>query len=418
MSVPLSLLRRLCAGLAVATLVACLASCAAAPRVPTSAAPAWLATWTTASHPEPADKDAKPLAGATLRQVVRVSLGGESFRVRLSNAFGATPLILHGAHVALAAPAGAIQPGTDRVLTFSGRTTVVVPAGASLLSDVVELPLADQADVALSVHFDRVPATLTIHGGSRAHSYLQAGDALSAPSLPDATKIVRWYFLGGIEIQPRAPQAAALALLGDSITDGYGVQPDTNQRWPDELIRRLQKTPGAPPLAVLNLGIGGNRLLRDGLGPNALARLERDIFAQPGVRWLLVFEGINDIGTRLDARKKGTDYATADDIIAALDQIAARARSHGLRVLGGTITPYRGADFYWSADGEADRQKINDWIRNSGRFDAVVDFDAALRDPADPQRLSPAFDSGDHLHPSVAGYRRLAESVDLTLFNR
>lgn len=383
-----------------------------------SAAPDWVGSWATAPIAEPATKENLALEGATLRQVVRVSLAGDSVRVRVSNAFGATALDLHGASLAPADAAGAVRPASLHPLLFSGRPAASVPPGACLVSDPVPLAVASGDDLAISLHFARVPAILTAHPGSRTTSYLAAGDALSALTLPAATTFARWYFINGLDVTPRDPAAAALVLLGDSITDGYGVKPGTNQRWPDEFVRRLRGRTDLVPLGVLNLGIGGNRLLRDGLGPNALARFDRDVLGQSGARWLLVFSGINDIGTRLDARKQGTDYASAADIIAAYEQLFTRARARGLRVIAATLTPYRGADFYWSEDGEADRQAINAWIRTSGRADAVADFDAALRDPAAPDRLAAEFDSGDHLHPSMAGYKRLAEALDLSLFTR
>lgn len=381
-----------------------------------SAAERWVGTWATAPLAETPGPDTPALADATFRQVIHVSLGGNKVRLRLSNAFGTAALTLRGVHLALAAPDGAIQPGTDRALTFSGRNTVTIPAGASFVSDPLDFPLAPQADVAVSIYFAQLPEKLTAHPGARTHSYLQPGDALGAASLPEAKKSTRWYFINALDVLTEDTNAAAVVLLGDSITDGYGTTTNKNNRWPDEFVRRFQAQPNAPALGVLNLGIGGNRLLRDGNGPNALARFDRDVLAQSGVRWLLVFEGINDIGTRLDARKKGTDFASADDIIGALQQITARAHSRGIRVIGATITPYEGADFYFSPDGEADRQKVNEWIRHSGSFDAVADFDAALRDPKNPTRLAPEFDSGDHLHPSLAGYLRLAGALDPSLF--
>jgi lysophospholipase L1-like esterase len=386
--------------------------------LPLSAGPArWIGTWATAPLAEPADKEKLPLDGATLRQIVHVSLGGDTLRLRISNAFGETPLVLRGAHLALAAAGGATEQGTDHALTFAGQAGVTIPPGASYLSDPLEFALPPQGDVAISLLFDHVPVTLTMHGGSRTTSYLQAGDALAATALPDATKFTRWYFINGIDVVSVSPDAAALVVLGDSITDGHGTTTDGNDRWTDTLTRRIQQQKDLPPVGVLNLGIGGNRLLRDGLGPNALARFDRDVLGQAGARWLFVFEGINDIGTRIAARKHGADFASASDLIAAFNQIIDRAHAAGLRVLGATITPYRGADFYFTADGEADRQTINHWIRTSGRFDAVVDFDAALRDPAHPDRLTPEFDD-DHLHPSLAGYRKLAETVDLSLLAR
>ena len=374
----------------------------------------WIAAWTTASLPVDAAKDDTPLAGATLRQVVRITGGGPALRLRIGNHFGTEPLVLQGVRVALAGPGGAIEPGSSRVVRFNGADTVSVPAGARLLSDPVELPLAAGADVAISLWFEKLPDRLTSHPGSRATSYLQAGDALDAVELPAAKAFARWYFIDGIEVLSRA--AGAIAILGDSITDGYGCKPDSNTRWPDFLARRLQADGAPDSWAVLNLGIGGNRLLRDGLGPNALARLERDVIAQPGVRWLVVFAGINDLGTRLTARKQQQPFASAAEIIMALDQLAARAQAHGIRVVGGTITPYAGSKSYWSEDGEADRQAVNRWIRESGRFAAVIDFDVALRDASDPARLDPNYDSGDHLHPSAAGYQALANAVPLGIF--
>lgn len=378
----------------------------------------WIGSWATAPLAEPAEKEKLPLAGATLRQVVHVSLGGENVRLRLSNAFGESPLVIAGAHLALAAKAGAIDPATDHVLTFGGRPSVSIPAGACYLSDPIGFSIPPLADVAISLRVDRAPATLTVHGGARTTSYLESGDALAVAELTAPVTFTRWYFINGLDIATDAAGAGAVVMLGDSITDGYGSTTDANNRWPDDFARLLGARPELPPIGVLNLGIGGNRLLRDGLGPNALARFDRDVLGQSGARWLLVFEGINDIGTRLAARKQGADYASAGDIIDALGQVAARAHGRGLRVIAATITPYAGADFYWSSDGEADRQTINQWIRTGGVFDAVVDFDAAIRDPEQPQRIAAPYDSGDHLHPSAAGYRHLAESFDPALLAR
>ncbi|QYM77627.1 SGNH/GDSL hydrolase family protein [Horticoccus luteus] len=376
----------------------------------------WIGTWATSPVAQSAEKDGPAQAGVTLRQIVHVSLGGDAVRLRFSNAFGETPLGFRTVHIALAGVDGAIVPGTDQTVRFAGRGDVVLPPGAAYISDPVKLSVHAQADVAITVQFDRVPAVLTMHGGARTRSFWDVGGEVTAEKLTAAKAIEHWYFIQGLDVYTDAPDAAAVMVLGDSITDGYGTKTDQNGRWPDELVRLFQKRPDIVPLGVLNLGIGGNRLLRDGLGSNALARFDRDVLTPPGTRWLLVFEGINDIGTRLDARRHGSDFAKADDIIAALQQIVTRARAHGLRVLGGTITPYEGADFYFSSDGEADREKVNAWIRTSGAFDAVVDFDAALRDPDHPSRLAPAYDSGDHLHPSAAGARRLAETVEPKLF--
>lgn len=381
-----------------------------------SAEPRWVGAWATAPLAESAENDSTPLAGATLRQVVRVSLGGQMIRLRLSNAFGATPLVVQGATLALAAADGAVTPGSNRAVTFAGQPGVTIPVGASYLSDPLGFSVAPLADVAITLHLGDVPLTLTVHGGSRAHSFLQPGDALDADRLPAAKRIVRWYFINALDVAAPSPQAAAVVLLGDSITDGYGTQPDSHTRWPDFFMRRLaERGPGAAPLGVLNLGIGGNRLLGEGLGQNALARFDRDVLGQAGARWLVIFEGVNDLGHRKGAREKGQPFPSADELIGAYEQLIARARTHGLRVIGGTITPFEGAQ-YWTPEGEADRQRINDWIRTSGRFDAVIDFDAAVRDPARPTRFLPRYDCGDHLHPSIDGYRRLAEAVDLALF--
>lgn len=355
----------------------------------------------------------------TLRQVVRVSIGGRTLRVRFSNEFGRAPLTLAATRIARSVGGSAIDPATDRALTFNGRPSATISPGEALLCDPLDFELPPLSNLAVTISVRGAPSDVTGHPGSRTTSYLQAGHAESAPALPDGVPVDHWYFLAGIDVS--APRAAgAVVILGDSITDGRGSTTNGNDRWPDVLARRLQASPATAHVAVLNAGIGGNRLLRDGLGPNALARLDRDVLAQSGVRWLIVLEGINDIGTAAGARAKGEPAATAADIIGACAQIIERARARGIQVYGATIMPFEGFSYagYFTPESEAERQKVNAWIRTSGRFDAVIDFDALTRDPGRPGRLSAAVDGGDHLHPSPAGYRIMGEAVDLTLFTR
>jgi lysophospholipase L1-like esterase len=269
-------------------------------------------------------------------------------------------------------------------------------------------------DLAVTVHLNAVPNEITTHPGSRTTSYLQAGDAVAAAALPAAAYTDHWYFLNGVDVLAGG-SAAAVVTLGDSITDGAKSTTNGNGRWPDELARRLGANKKTKELAVLNEGIGGNRLLHDGAGPNALARLDRDVLSQTGVRWLIVLEGINDIGTEAKAAERHEQPATAQELIAAYEQIIVRAHAHNIRVYGATILPFEGA-FYFTPTGEADRQAVNQWIRSSGKFDAVIDFDAITRDPKDLPHLSSAADSGDHLHPGDAGYKIMGGTVDLKLF--
>ncbi len=380
----------------------------------------WVGTWATSPRPEEKTDAGIELGGATLRQVIHVSLGGRAVRLRVSNAFGTTPLVLHGVHLARAVTpigGGAIQRESDREVRFNGERSVAVPPGAIMLSDPVELEFPALADLAISLHLQKVPALLTGHPGSRTHSYVIPGDHLADAEMATAKKTVHWYFITGLDVVDADGTAAAVVVLGDSITDGYGCTTDANNRWTDELARRLQANPRTQRVGVLNHGIGGNRLLRDGLGPNALARFDRDVICQTGVRWLVILEGINDLGTRKDALAKGEPFATAAEVIAAYGQMIERAHTHGIRVIGGTLLPFEGSKNYWTADGDEDRRTINTWIRTSGRFDAVIDFEAALRDEKNPNRLAAAWDN-DHLHPSLAGYVAMAHAVDLALFHR
>lgn len=387
--------------------------------VPDSSIGRWVGTWAAAPQlVEPGNLPPEPGFGnSTLRQIVRVSIGGEQVRVRFSNAFGNTELTVVSARVARSAGRGAILQGTDRALAFHGRPSVTIPAGALVLSDPLDFELPPLSNLAVTIHVRGAPQDVTGHPGSRTTSFLQAGDAASSPELAGAVPVEHWYFLSGVDVLA-GPGVAAVAVLGDSISDGRGSTTDGHDRWPDNLARRLQGGKRTARVAVLNQGIGGNRLLRDGLGPNALARLDRDVLAQPGVRWLIVLEGINDIGTASEARAEGKPPATAEDIISALEQIMERAHARDILVYGGTIMPFEGFSYmnYYTAEGEADRERVNSWIRTSGRFDGVIDFDAATRDPARPSRLSAAVDGGDHLHPSAAGYRIMADAVDLELF--
>lgn len=387
-----------------------------------AAAPAqdhWVGSWASSQQiPEP--HNALPddaLRDVTLRQVVRLSIGGARLRVRLSNAFGTQPLRIDDVHVALSDGGARIAAGSSRAVTFEGQGAVTIPAGADYVSDPVDLAVPALASVAISMHLPEPPAGQTGHPGSRIASWLLAGAHGDAADLPGAEAVEHWYQLAGIDVV--APgNAAAIVILGDSITDGYGVAAGTNTRWTDALAERLQGAERTRHLAILNHGIGGNRMLLDGLGPNALARFERDVLAQTGVRYLVILEGVNDLGTLTrDAPATAAQHAAlVRGVTGAYAQMVARARARGIKAIGATILPFSSSPYYHpDAATEASRQAINSWIRAPGHFDAVIDFDAAMRDPAQPTRLRPELDN-DGLHPSIAGYRAMADAVPLELF--
>jgi lysophospholipase L1-like esterase len=383
----------------------------------------WVGSWASSQQPATAGNALAPndLRDTTLRQIVHLSVGGAELRVRLSNRFGTAPLHVTSVHIArpVSPDSPKIAPETDKGLTFDGATEATIPAGADYLSDPVKYRLAPLSDVAITLHIDVPPAQQTGHLGSRATSYWAHGDLVSAPDFSDANKVEHWYFIAGVDVL--APtQAAAIVVLGDSITDGHGATTDANNRWPDILAKRLQASSATQALAVLNEGIGGNRLLLDGIGQNALARFDQDVLAQTGVRYLIVLEGINDIGmlTHEGQASRAEHEALVARILACCEQMIARAHAHGIEVIGATILPFAGSQFYHPGpDSETDRQDVNRWIRAPGHFDAVIDFDAATRDPDHPDSLLPAFDSGDHLHPSPAGYAAMANAIPLSLFS-
>jgi lysophospholipase L1-like esterase len=387
----------------------------------------WIATWGTSQQiPEP--QNALPpddLRDATVRQIVHLSVGGATLRVHLSNAFGTDALRITSAHIARplspgspAAASPAIDPATDKPLTFGGSATVIIPAGAEILSDPIDFPAAPLSSLAVTFHLDTPPAQQTGHPGSRATTWYVHGDAVAAPNFIDPKHVDHWYQLSAVDVLAR-PGAGTIVALGDSITDGHGATTNGNDRWTDVLAARLQATPATSNIAVSNQGIGGNHLLIDGLGPNALSRFDRDVIAPAGVRWLIVFEGVNDLGgLAINGEVAPAQHAVlVEQILAAYQQMIVRAHTQGLTVIGATITPYVGSGYYHPGPlSEADRQAVNQWIRTPGHFDAVLDFDKVAADPQHPDQLLPAYDSGDHLHPSAAGYRAMAESIPLSPF--
>ncbi len=382
----------------------------------------WIASWG-ASQQIPEPQNAMPaddLRDATVRQIFHLSAGGLKIRIHLSNAFGSTPLYFSFVHVAspVSPSSPAIDPHTDRVVTFAGSADVVVPPGAEYVSDPLAYPVAALSNLAVSFHLDTAPAGETGHPGSRATSYFVHGDFVAAADLTHAKRVDHWYQISAIDVE--APLgAASVVALGDSITDGHGATTNGNDRWTDILAQRMQASPATRSIGVSNQGIGGNHLLTDGLGPNVLARFDRDVLAPAGVRWVIVFEGVNDLGglTRDGEVAPAEHAALVKRIEAAYQQVVLRSHAHGLRVFGATITPFTGSDYYHPGPlTEADRQAVNTWIRAPGHFDTVIDFDSIVRDPQHPDRLLPAFDSGDHLHPSPVGYRAMGEAVPLSLF--
>jgi lysophospholipase L1-like esterase len=382
----------------------------------------WVASWTASQQLVDSNNALNPegLRDVTLRQIVHLSLGGGAVRLRLSNRFGSVPLHLTAVHIAkvISLRSEKIIAGSDRALTFSGSSDIVIPAHADSVSDPASLALNSLSDLAITMHIDVAPAEQTGHPGSRETTYSEHGDLVSEVELPGAQTIEHWYFIAGVEVAAGVDSAEIVA-LGDSITDGHGATTNGNNRWTDVLAERLQTTQETRNVAIVNQGIGGNRLLSDGLGPNALSRFDQDVIAQPGVHYLILLEGINDIGmlTRTGEVSRAEHNELVRRMLAAYQQMLARAHSHDIKVIGATLLPFVGSDFYHpGARSEADRQAVNDWIRDPGHFDAVIDFDKIMRDPEHPDRLLPAFDSGDHLHPSPAGYAAMANAVPLPLF--
>ena len=352
----------------------------------------------------------------TLRQIVRATIGGSRVRGVISNAFGTAPLTIGAAHIALRGKEDAIQPSHGHPLTFSGRPSVTIPALGIVYSDPVTLEVPALSDVAIDVYLPgttNVPSPLTMHTSSFQTTYIsETGNHAGAPKFPTVATARSWFLLSRVEVD--APDSrGAIVTFGDSITDGAASTPDTNSRWPDVLARRLLASPTPIKLGILNAGIGGNRVLSEGTygsGINALARFDSDALSHPGVTHVIVMEGINDIG---NARQNPTP--TAEDLIAAHKQLITRARARGVKIIGATLTPFWGAGYYTDV-GEAKRSALNEWIRTSQSYDGVIDFDRATRDPADPKKLLAAYDSCDHMHPSDAVYKAMAEAIYLNLF--
>ncbi|MFE1397552.1 SGNH/GDSL hydrolase family protein [Nocardiopsis dassonvillei] len=385
----------------------------------------WVGTW--AAAPTAAPATATPvLRDETVRQVVRTSVGGDRLRLRLTNEFGESALRVGEVHVALrAGDSGTdIDPATDRTVTFGGRTSVTVPAGAPMVSDPVPLELPARSDLVVSIHLPEETPVTTLHASSFQENVVAAGDVTGDTSVEATRTLTQWHFLSGVSVRSRTRLADAVVALGDSITDGSETRVNANHRWPDLLARRLPRT------GVLNSGIGGNRLLHDPnppeggdaedfaafFGQSALRRFDRDVLAHPGVGHVIVLLGVNDLG-HPGTVAPVSETVTAEEVIGAHRQIIARSRAAGLRVYGGTILPFGGDTLgFHTEENEAKRQAVNAWIRTGGEYDAVIDFDEVTRDPADPLRLLPAYDSGDGLHPNDAGMAAMADAVPARLF--
>lgn len=379
----------------------------------------WVATWGASPAPQYADLATMArfhllFRQETLREIVHPSIGGHEVRVRLSNLFGKSGVLIAAASIAA-------QGGGERALTFGGRSSITIPASGEVVSDPVPLEVPAGGDLAISLFLPGTVEAAGIHYAATQTSYAEAGDRTGDPEWPAAgRKLTSWAFLEGVDVEaPRS--AAAIVAFGDSITDGAHSTRNANARWPDDLARRLLAA-GGPERGVVNSGIGGNRILHDAepklvaFGVNALARYDRDVLAEPGVRYVIVLEGINDIGHPGNSAPR-SESVTAADLIAGLTQLIERAHERGLKVFAGTLTPFEGAaGGYYTPEKEKVREAYNAWIRSTPLLDGYVDFDRVTRDPADPRRYLPAYDSGDHLHPDDAGYRAMAQAIDLGWF--
>ncbi len=393
----------------------------------------WRATWTaspsasltTDSEIASSKAPASPDSMQTVRDIVHVTASGDRCRLRISNAFGKRALLISNTHVALQERKSSIVAGTDRTATFGGEFVVSIPPGADVLSDPIAFDVPQNGNLAVSFTTTGRRVSDTIHFYALQTSYTAPGDQAASAMLREATDISVWPFLTEVQVSGKDSSEGTVVAFGDSITDGAHSTPQMNRRWPNRLFERF--TEKGLKLAVTNAGLAGNRLLHDGDGPygavfgvNALARFDRDVLSQAGIRYLIVLLGINDIGQPGSGGVSTNSVVTTRDIQVGLSQLAARAHEHGIRVVIGTLLPFGGAtaEGYFSPSKEQMRVEVNQWIRTSGDFDAVADFDLALQDPADKTRMLPAFDGGDHLHPSDAGAKAIADAVPLKAFRR
>lgn len=370
-----------------------------------------MGTWATSQ--QLVETDNRPpspgLSNNTLRQVIQVSIGGEKLRLRFSNEYSNSPLTIKAVNIANSISASSIDAASSKALSFSGKSEVTIPAKGAVVSDALGFSVPARARLAISIQFGTVPQDVTGHPGSRTSSYIQTGNAVTSANLTSATKTEHWYIISALDVEA-ADTSGAVAILGDSITDGRGSGTDKQNRWPDELARRLQAVASTQDVGVLNHGVGGNCVLKACLGPAGNQRFDHDIIQQTGVQWMIILEGVNDLGNSASAG------AVANDLITNFEQMVDKAHGKGLLAYGATILPFGGSS-YDNADREAARKKVNNWIRTSGKFDAVIDFDLVMRDPNNQSRLLNSVDSGDHLHPNENGYKVMAEAIDLKLFN-
>ncbi len=379
----------------------------------------WIGTWMESSQPTWQDKDFVLPTGApttlknqTIRQIVRTSIGGQRVRILLSNEYGKAPLTINATHIAIADTGTTVLPKTDRTVTFNKKSSVTIPSGASLWSDPIDLAVAPLSHLAISLFLSDTTPITTFHWDGRQKAYLAKGNQVSTTTITSIGTTEARIFLSGIQVESRTATGTVVT-IGDSITDGNAATVDMNTRWPDFLAERLI----SQNKSVLNAGISGARLLSNGMGESLLARFDRDVLSQPKVKSVIVMIGINDIswpGTVLESKNI---KPSVDSLILGYQQLIAKAHARGIRIIGATLTPFEGTtiDNYYTAEKEVLRQKINTWIRTSGQFDAVIDFDKVLQDPAHPTRLQAEFDSGDRLHPSDAGYKKMANSIDLNV---
>ena len=375
----------------------------------------WVGTWTAA----PAPAEGAAFSNHTLRMTPRVSIGGSTLRVRISNAYGTRPLAIGAACVGLRSAGSALVPGSNRRLTFGSEARATIAAGALVVSDPVELAFAPLSDLAVSVHLPGdLPTSFGITGRyARQTNYISPpGDFASEEVMPVGRLTDDWYFVCGIDVVA-PPETGAVVALGDSLTDANISTHDGHHSWPSQLARRLIARPRGRPMAVMNQGLGGNRILHDIRGDSGLRRFDRDVLAQPGVTHTVIMLGTNDLRNR---NGRADEEVTASQMVAGLKQLAVRGQARGIKVIGGTLTPFENETFLpgaWNPKREAVRQRVNEWLRGTDAFDAIVDFDRALCDRDHPTRMLPIYDCGDHLHPSDLGYRTLGDAIDLGLFD-